>query len=109
KLNWPLIERDEHASLRRLYKELLRLRREHPALRKLDLASLETRADDAKQVLLVRRWSDAAQALTAFNFSDRTQTVEAWEGRWHALIDTGAKIENGRATLPPHAFAVWES
>ena len=83
------------------------MRRDTPALRRLDLGSLEARADDEKQVLLVRRWTDADQALVAFNFSDRTQTVDAPAGEWRALMDTGAKIEGSRLTLPPHSFAVW--
>jgi maltooligosyltrehalose trehalohydrolase len=107
KLNWASIEREDHASLWRLYRQLLALRRDTPALRRLDLASLHVHADDTKQVLVMRRWSDDDQALVAFNFSDRAQTVDAPEGEWHALLDTGAKIERSRLTLPPHAFAVW--
>ncbi|HEV7237676.1 MAG TPA: malto-oligosyltrehalose trehalohydrolase [Thermoanaerobaculia bacterium] len=108
KLNWSLLDREEHASMWRLYRQLLALRRDTPALRRLDLASLETHADDGKFVLLIRRWSDADQALVAFNFSDQAQTVEAPEGNWAALMDTGAKIEGSRLTLPPHSFAVWK-
>jgi len=107
KLNWSLLEREEHASMWRLYRRLLALRRDTPALRRLDLAALEARADDERAVLLVRRWTDADQALLAFNFSDHTQTVDAPAGEWGALIDTGAKIEGERLTLPPHSFAVW--
>lgn len=107
KLNWSALERDEHASMRRLYKQLLALRRDHPALRKLDLDSLETFAWDTKQVLLVRRWSGEHQALVAFNFSDRAQNVDAPAGAWHALMETGAKIEGGQVTLPPSGFAIW--
>ncbi len=105
KLNWTLPGREEHASLLRLFKQLLTLRRETPALRRLDLAEVETHTDDDRQVLLVRR----DNVLLAFNFSERTQTVEHPFARaeWRALIDTGAKIEASRVTLPPYAFAVW--
>ncbi|HVG25299.1 MAG TPA: malto-oligosyltrehalose trehalohydrolase [Thermoanaerobaculia bacterium] len=109
RLDWSLLERDEHASTWRWYQQLLRLRRDTPALRRLDLASLETRADDERQVLLVRRWTDADQALVAFNFSDQAQTVEAFDGRWHPLLETGAKLEGTRLTLPPHGFAAWRA
>ena len=111
KLNWSLLTRDEHASLRRLYKLLLALRRDVPALRRLDLASLETVADDDKQVLLVRRWTESDQALVAFNFSDKAQSLEMPFARaeWASMIDTGAKIEAARVTLPPHSFALWSA
>lgn len=109
KLNWSSLERDEHASMWRLYKQLIALRRAHPALRSLDLSSLHAIADDAKQVLVVRRWHGDAQALVAFNFSEKAQTVDAPQGGWKVLLDTGAKIDGGRMTLPPHSFAVWGS
>ena len=109
KLQWEQMGRGEHASLRRLYKELLRLRRDTPALRRLDLAAVETHADDERRVLLVRRWSGESQALLAFNFGEKAQTLEMpfADASWHSLIDTGAKIESRRITLPPLAFALW--
>ncbi|HEX7808292.1 MAG TPA: malto-oligosyltrehalose trehalohydrolase [Thermoanaerobaculia bacterium] len=107
KLDWSTVEREEHASMRRLYKALLAMRREHPALRSLDLDSLEAIADDAKNVLLVRRWSGSQQALVAFNFSDESQSVDAPSGAWRELLETNAKIDGGRVTLPPHSFGVW--
>jgi maltooligosyltrehalose trehalohydrolase len=102
KLNWALLERDEHASIWRLYRQLLALRRDTPALRRLDLSSLETHADDEKQVLVIRR----GDTLTAFNFSDRDQTVDVPPGR--PLLETGAKLEDSRLTLPRHGFACME-
>jgi hypothetical protein len=47
--------------------------------------------------------------LLAFNFSDEAQTVDAPEGSWNALMETGAKIGGGTLTLPPSGFAVWGS
>jgi len=107
RLNWAAMESPEHASIWRLFRQLLALRRETPALRQLDLGSLETRADDEKQVLLLRRWSESDQVLIAFNFSDATQTVEVPGAAWGALLDSGADLQDDRLTLPPHAFAVW--
>jgi maltooligosyltrehalose trehalohydrolase len=104
KLNWSLLERGEHAALHRLYKTLFALRRAHASLRSLDLSVVETHADDARAVLLVRR----ADALIAFNFSDKAQSVRLpFEGSWKPLLDTGAKIEGGTITLPPASFAVY--
>ena len=107
KLNWSLAERDDHASIRRLYKQLLALRRDTPALRRLDLASVETHATD--DLLLVRRWTEEDQALLAFHFSHKAQCVDIpfAAANWRALIDTGAKIEGNRLTLPPVSFALW--
>ena len=110
KLDWSLLETDEHGSMWRLYKELLALRRRHPALRTLDLGAVEVAADDERQTLLVRRQAEGKQALIAFNFGDEAQKVEVPFGRvaWKAMIDTGAAIEGTALTLPPASFALFE-
>ena len=103
RLNWSLLARDEHASLRRLYRTLFRLRRETPAFRALDLNVVEPLADDAKRMLLIRR----ANTLLALNFNEKAQNVALpWHDPWRAMIDTGAKVEGGVLTVPPLSFAV---
>jgi maltooligosyltrehalose trehalohydrolase len=111
KLRWESVERDEHRMLRHLYRELLRIRRETPALRALDLSSIETQADDERRTLLIRRWTANDQALVAFNFSDRSVTAPLpfAEAQWEALIDTGSKIDDAGITLPPFAFAAFSA
>jgi len=105
RLRWESVEHDEHRMLRQLYRELLRIRRETPALRKLDLSVVETQADDERMTLIVKR----ENALVAFNFSEHAVTVALRfaAAEWRSLIDTGAKIEGNRMTLPPFAFAVF--
>jgi maltooligosyltrehalose trehalohydrolase len=99
KLTWQ-----EHSELRRLYETLLRLRRETPSLRSLDLGRVETHADDEKGALLVRR----GDALIAFNFSADVQKPKLpFAGHWKPLIDTGAAIADGAITLAGHSFAVF--
>jgi maltooligosyltrehalose trehalohydrolase len=124
KLNWSLRERDEHASLLELYRTLLALRRDTPALRNLDLSAVETHADDEHRVLFVRR----GNVLLAFNFSDATHTLPFGDAGFpifgapasgrlmpaasraaapRPLLETGATIDDGQVTLPPSAFGVW--
>ena len=101
KLSW-----NNDSSLRRLYKQLIAFRRDIPSLRSLDLDKVRTQADDERRVLLIRR----DQVLVAFNFSDSAQTVEQTllsAPQWEPLLDTGAKIEGNRITLPPSSFALW--
>ncbi|HMC21610.1 MAG TPA: malto-oligosyltrehalose trehalohydrolase [Thermoanaerobaculia bacterium] len=76
KLRWK-----EDASLRDFYRQLLRLRRETPALRSLDLRAVETRVEG--NVVLVRR----GDTLVAFNFSDKERAVEG-----HTLAAWGFRI-----------------
>ena len=100
RLQWDLVKSDEHQSIRRLYADLLRLRRETAALRTLDLSHVVTEADDERGVLVVKR----DDVLVAFNFSDREQVVNAPPGR--PLFDGGARIDRDRITLPSNTFAV---
>jgi len=79
KLRWK-----EDASLRQFYRQLLRLRRETPSLRSLDLRAVETVVRD--DVVLVRR----GDTLVAFNFSEKERTVD------------------GR-TLPAWGYGVWSA
>ncbi len=105
KLRWESLEHDEHRMLRRLYRELLSIRRATPALRTLDLDAVETQADDDQATLLIRR----GDALVAFNFSDRTAvvTMRFKRARWTPLLDTGAKLDGDVLTLPPLSFALF--
>jgi maltooligosyltrehalose trehalohydrolase len=101
KLNWKLLEHDEHASLWHLYQELLRIRRETPALRRLDLATLEVEADDEKCVVVVRR----DDVVIAFNFSDKAQTVKS-SGAYRFLIESGASAARDEVMLLANGFAL---
>jgi maltooligosyltrehalose trehalohydrolase len=94
KLTWR-----EDVSIRDLYKRLLKLRRDTPALRDLDLGAVDTEVDEERRVLLVRR----GNVLIALNFSDQNQSVPV-EGTWTPLLD--ATIHDGRVEIPALSFAV---
>ena len=107
KLDWTLIAREEHRSLRDLYRDLLQLRRETPALHALDLQSVEVDANDQRRTLVVRRFQGESHALLAFNFSDNRQTITMPPGDWRLALQRGATVETSRATLAPAGFAVF--
>jgi maltooligosyltrehalose trehalohydrolase len=74
--NRSKLRREKNESLRNLYRDLLRLRRETPSLRTLDLDVVETEANDATGVLVVRRGG----ATIVFNFSDQErEDVGPWD------------------------------
>jgi maltooligosyltrehalose trehalohydrolase len=96
------LTREEQDGLRDLYRELLRLRRETPSLRSLDLDAVETHADDERRTLLVQR----GDTLLAFNFSDREQIIELPGGPWRIAIESGATLDRDRLTLVSETFAL---
>ncbi|HEU4520617.1 MAG TPA: malto-oligosyltrehalose trehalohydrolase, partial [Thermoanaerobaculia bacterium] len=110
-LNWSLATKAGHAELRALYKTLFRLRRDTPALRNLDLASVETHADDERRLLLIRRSAGADQVLVAFNFGESEQSAEIpfAAANWKVMIDTGASVQGKRLTLPAASFGLFKA
>ena len=98
------LSRIELDGLRSLYRDLLRLRRETPALRSLDLNAVETHTDNERRTLLVKR----GHTLLALNFSDDAQTIELpFEDRWMAMVETGGRVEGNRLVLGPESFALF--
>ena len=89
KLQWELGKRGRQGQLRAFYRELLRLRRELPALAHLDNASL-TATIIAPGVLELRRWRDGNRIVAWMNFAadSATVTVEPGVGAWRKVIDS---------------------
>jgi maltooligosyltrehalose trehalohydrolase len=92
KLNHNLREHGHHQVLWQFYRELLRLRREQPALRTLDMTATEAEGDEADHTLLLRRQSTGQTVVALFNFS--AEAVERpWPvgpGTWQVLLDSAA-------------------
>jgi maltooligosyltrehalose trehalohydrolase len=64
-----------HATLFALYRQLLRLRKALPPLRRLSRQETEVAAIEEARVLLLRRRAGADEALCLFNFSDARRSV----------------------------------
>ncbi len=77
KLTWR-----ENDSVRKIYRDLLRLRRE--SFRDLDLGKVEAWADDERRTVTIRR----GDTLVVFNFSDKPQAVEGISvGPWDFAVN----------------------
>jgi maltooligosyltrehalose trehalohydrolase len=92
------------AALFELHRELLRLRRERPALRRLDRERTEV-ACLGDDVLLLHRWTDPGasgeedRALLVASFAREVREVPLPAGRWQVAIDTEMS-ERGRIDGP---------
>jgi maltooligosyltrehalose trehalohydrolase len=80
----------ENHALRDLYRDLLRLRRERPALRSLDRDRTDVTVHEQKRVMVVRRWRPGDEAIFVFAFGERDTplTLPLSAGPWRTLIDT---------------------
>ncbi len=92
--------------LRAFYRELIRLRREQPALAELNLEKMEVTAYEQEQVLFVRRWSGDDEVCLIFSFrDDRVEialTVPA--GCWRKLLDAAEERWLGDGSFVPAAL-----
>lgn len=108
RLDRGLARAPRHRELLNLYTTLLRLRKQVPALARLDKESMEVRAWDDARVLFVRRWHGDSAAAALFNFSASPATVEASvpAARWTVVIDSADRRWAGPGRATPERLEV---
>jgi maltooligosyltrehalose trehalohydrolase len=106
KLDLDLRDRGQHRVLLALYRELLRLRHQLPALSQLRKDRLETRSYETLRSLYVRRWSESDEVALVFNFKSTPTalTVPLMPGSWSTLLDSATGRWNGMGSLIPTAI-----
>jgi maltooligosyltrehalose trehalohydrolase len=112
RLNQHLRGEGQHALLLAWYRELIRLRKELPALRQLSKRQMEIVPLDHHEVLVVRRWTAAPLAeheiAAVFNLSARERPVEFHlaAGRWRQRLDSAAERWNGPGSIGPAEMTI---
>jgi maltooligosyltrehalose trehalohydrolase len=89
-LNWKLQTEGQHRLLRAFHQELLRLRRDVPALARLDKDALQAVAFPDAKVLFVRRWSESSHILAVLHFDETPIQLglPVPAGRWQRKLDS---------------------
>jgi maltooligosyltrehalose trehalohydrolase len=102
--DWSLREREPHAGVEALHRELLALRRDEPALAALDLTAVEAHEDEATGLLTVRRAPAGAPAVRLlFALGDEPVTLDrAVAGE--LLLDTAETRFGGPGSTWPAAL-----
>lgn len=97
KLDFNLANKAPHSQLLALYRELLRVRREAPALRELNNKNLATRIFESERILLMRRWNAADEATIVFHFGETEAQVSlpAGGGRFEKWLDSADRKWGG--------------
>ncbi|RJQ56819.1 MAG: malto-oligosyltrehalose trehalohydrolase [Nitrospiraceae bacterium] len=98
KLNIGLHQEGRHNVLFSFYKELIRLRREFPALSHLSKEDMEARGFEDKKVLFVGRWfeEDGIFCLYNFNKEDVEIGLTLPEGYWSRILDSSSEEWGGK-------------
>lgn len=104
RIDWNKRQKGSNKILLEFYKELIRLRKDIPALSSLDKESLEVRADPGNNMISLRRWKDESHIIVLFNFSkkDIIVNVPLPPAKWQKLLDSSESKWNGRGTLLPN-------
>jgi maltooligosyltrehalose trehalohydrolase len=108
KLNHALKLSPTHRALWNLYRELLRLRKDVPALAGLSRQDIAVAADLGQSALVVRRWSDRDEALAVFNVGEAGASVDIPEGGWRKRVDSADGRWSGGGTSVPDAVEAGE-
>jgi maltooligosyltrehalose trehalohydrolase len=103
KLNHDLRSQGQHKILYDFYSELLRLRKESPALRVLDKDRLEVTGLEQKQVLWWRRCHAEQEAVAIFHFGKAKKSISLPlpVGKWKKQIDSADDTWRGPGSTTP--------
>ena len=125
KLSWRDLDKTAHATMLQYYKALIALRKENPALNKLNRDQLEVREDEEQQTLLLYRWQEEQHIICLMNFSDQKRFIEmppsVAKREWKKMIDATDPLwlgplaapdtipKNAAIMLQPKSFSVYKS
>jgi maltooligosyltrehalose trehalohydrolase len=97
-LHWELRAEGHHRLLRNFYQELLRLRRDLPALCRLDKDALEVIEFEDAKVIFLRRWTASSHILAVLHFADEVRQIAlpVPAGSWKRKLDSAEVGWGGR-------------
>jgi maltooligosyltrehalose trehalohydrolase len=103
RIDWNKRKNGPHAFILKLYRELVRLRKEVPALANLDKDCLDVWADNEKKVVFVSRWKDNNRTLALYNFNAtevKLDSLRLEEGMKRVLDSSEEKWDGPGSLLP---------
>jgi maltooligosyltrehalose trehalohydrolase len=110
-LNWHLAAEGNHKRLLDFHRELIRLRRELPALALLSKERVEVTAYETEKLLALRRWTDSQEVLALFHFGSRRSVCDpvalgilSGSGAWCQVLDSQAPEWGGEGSTAPDNF-----
>jgi maltooligosyltrehalose trehalohydrolase len=107
KLHWNLRNEGDNAIMLGFYRELLRLRRDVPALASLDRKAQEVTLSGNGKAIVARRWTKNSTVAMAFYFGNDEQVIDLPlpAGLWRVIMDSSEERWNGVGGAPVKAMA----
>lgn len=121
RLQWRLLEHEPHRTMYQYYKELIRLRKELPALNSCNRKQLDVSHNEEKEMLIIHRREGIQHVLCLMNFSNEQQqlSVSSHSQQWNKVFDSAepqwkgnkaasATINGGEEiTLQPESILIY--
>ncbi|MDZ7968509.1 MAG: malto-oligosyltrehalose trehalohydrolase [Nostoc sp. DedSLP03] len=107
KLNWELRNQGKHKVLWDWYRQLINLRKTHPALLNQDRNFIEATSDEEKEIVIVRRWCESSEVIFVMNFkSSRVTVTLPFEHNANKLLDSADTSWSGHGSEAPEHLSV---
>ncbi len=105
-LNHRLRHESQHRTLFAYYQELIRLRREVPALRNPDKKAMKVTGDEKAKILWLHRWQPGSEAVIIYNCGEGESAVSlpVPEGRWQRRFDSAEAAWGGGGSSIPETL-----
>jgi maltooligosyltrehalose trehalohydrolase len=87
-LRWERRTQQQHGRMLAFYRELLRLRREVPALALLEKTHTSVEWAEEERVLRMQRWADGSHVMVLFHLRDGKTEVAAPPGSWSVRLSS---------------------
>lgn len=103
RLHWESRTQGHHAVMLSWYAELLRIRRETPALAHPGRDGLIVEGSETSRIVMMMREYDTSRVLILLNFSSASVPVDLAlpEGPWRRILDSSAAEWSGQETMMP--------
>ena len=106
KLNQELRNEGHHRVLNDFYTELIKLRKENPALANLNKDTQEVAGYEETRILFVRRWYGEEEVIIIFSFNNSqvSTTIPLPGGHWQKQLDSSDEQWLGNGNALPDEF-----
>lgn len=121
KLNWRLLESEQHNTLLQFYKKLIALRKKHSAWHTLDRTCVQAVSLPHQQSLILHRWDDSESLFFFFNFGRQGQRLPldadgplvkifyTEQGQFNGAHQQHDQQTEGMVFLPAESVAIFQT